>query len=180
MTQASPIPVGHFADIAPVAGAAQRIHYHDQGAGEVLIFLHGAGGGASGYSNFKGNYPVFAQAGYRSIVPDLLVDEYADGDGINSMRLREADLQKHLSNDREKEAAADVVDELEEQKRLAALEKKRKPLEFGSKEDFQLAQALNHLKGQPVQLSKSAKIESKKEPTINNPDGTPEKSPEKK
>lgn len=116
----------------------------------------------------------------RGIVPDLLVDEYADGDGINSMRLREADLQKHLSNDREKEAAAEVVDELEEQKRLAALEKKRKPLEFGSKEDFQLAQALNHLKGQPVQLSKSAKIESKKEPTINNPDGTTEKSPEKK
>lgn len=117
----------------------------------------------------------------RGIVPDLLVDEYADGDGINSMRLREADLQKHLTNDRDKEsAAANVVDELEEQKRLAALEKKRKPLEFGSKEDFQLAQALNHLKGQPVQLSKSAKIESKKEPTINNPDGTPEKSPEKK
>jgi carboxyl-terminal processing protease len=112
----------------------------------------------------------------RGIVPDLLVDEYADGDGVNSMRLREADLQKHLSNDRDKEAAAaTVVDELEEQKRLAALDKKRKPLEFGSKEDFQLAQALNHLKGQPVQLSKSAKIENKKESTINNPDGTPEK-----
>jgi carboxyl-terminal processing protease len=111
----------------------------------------------------------------RGIVPDLLVDEYADGDGVNSMRLREADLQKHLTNDRDKEVAANVVDELEEQKRLAALDKKRKPLEFGSKEDFQLAQALNHLKGQPVQLSKSAKIENKKESTINNPDGTPEK-----
>lgn len=72
MTQASPIPVGHFVDIAPVAGAAQRIHYHDQGSGEAVIFLHGAGGGASGYSNFKGNYPEFAKAGYRCIVPDLL------------------------------------------------------------------------------------------------------------
>lgn len=72
MSTPSPIPVGHFVDIAPVAGAAQRIHYHDQGAGEVVIFLHGAGGGASGYSNFKGNYPVFAEAGYRCIVPDLL------------------------------------------------------------------------------------------------------------
>lgn len=110
----------------------------------------------------------------KGIVPDLLVDEYADGDGLNGMRLRESDLQKHLSNDKEKEAdkGAGIVDELEEAQRLAALEKKRKPLEFGSKEDFQLAQALNHLKGQPVQLSKSAKIESKKEPTINNPDGT--------
>jgi carboxyl-terminal processing protease len=107
----------------------------------------------------------------RGIVPDLIVDEYADGDGMNSMRLREADLSKHLSNDKDKEAnTSNVVDELEEQKRLSALEKKRKPLEFGSKDDFQLAQALNHLKGQPVQLSKSAKIENKKETTINSPE----------
>lgn len=63
-----PIPVGHYADI----GQGQRIHYHDQGQGQAVIFLHGAGGGASGYSNFKGNYPVFAEAGYRAIVPDLL------------------------------------------------------------------------------------------------------------
>lgn len=112
----------------------------------------------------------------RGIVPDLLVDEYPDGDGMNGMRLRESDLQKHLSNDRDKETeAANVIDELEEQKRLAALEKKRKPLEFGTKDDFQLAQALNHLKGLPVQLSKSAKIENKKEPTINNPDANGEK-----
>ena len=68
----SPIPVGHFVEIAPVAASAQRIHYHEQGEGEVVIFLHGAGTGASGYSNFKGNYPAFAQAGYRCIVPDLL------------------------------------------------------------------------------------------------------------
>jgi len=100
----------------------------------------------------------------KGIVPDLLVDEYADGDGMNGMRLREADLQKHLSNDKDKEAdkGAAVVDELEEAKRLSALEKKRKPLEFGTKEDFQLAQALNHLKGLPVQTSKTAKVDSKK------------------
>jgi carboxyl-terminal processing protease len=112
----------------------------------------------------------------RGIVPDLIVDEYADGDGMNGLRLREADLQKHLTNDKDKEAnASNVVDELEEQKRLSALEKKRKPLEFGSKEDFQLAQALNHLKGQPVQLSKSAKIENKKESTINSPEANDKK-----
>ncbi|WP_428985523.1 alpha/beta fold hydrolase [Sphaerotilus microaerophilus] len=72
MDSSSPIPVGHFVDIGEIAGAPQRVHYHDQGKGEVVIFLHGAGGGASGYSNFKGNYPVFAEAGFRSIVPDLL------------------------------------------------------------------------------------------------------------
>ena len=108
----------------------------------------------------------------KGIVPDMLVDEYPDGDGLNGLRLRESDLQKHLSNDKDKENdRSAVVDELEEAQRLAALDKKRKPLEFGSKDDFQLAQALNHLKGLPVQLSKSAKIESKREPTINNPDG---------
>jgi hypothetical protein len=31
------------------------------------------------------------------------VDEYADGDGLNALRTREADLDKHLVNDREQE-----------------------------------------------------------------------------
>lgn len=72
MPEAPPIPVGHYADVGAVAGMPQRVHYHEQGTGEPVIFLHGAGAGASGYSNFKGNYPVFAEAGFRSIVPDLL------------------------------------------------------------------------------------------------------------
>jgi carboxyl-terminal processing protease len=39
--------------------------------------------------------------------------------------------------------------------RILAAEKKRKPLEYGSGEDFQLKQALNHLQGVPVQLAKA-------------------------
>ena len=66
------IPEGKYVDIGLVAGHPQRVHYHEQGSGEAVIFLHGAGTGASGYSNFKGNYPEFAKAGFRSIVPDLL------------------------------------------------------------------------------------------------------------
>ena len=66
------IPEGKYVDIGEVAGFAQRVHYHEMGTGEPVIFLHGAGGGASGYSNFKGNYPQFSRAGFRSIVPDLL------------------------------------------------------------------------------------------------------------
>jgi 4,5:9,10-diseco-3-hydroxy-5,9,17-trioxoandrosta-1(10),2-diene-4-oate hydrolase len=72
MSHPTAIPVGHFVDIAPVAGAPQRIHFHEMGQGEAVIFLHGAGAGASGYSNFKGNFPVFAEAGFRAIVPDML------------------------------------------------------------------------------------------------------------
>jgi carboxyl-terminal processing protease len=90
----------------------------------------------------------------KGITPDVPVDENADGDGLNALRTREADLDKHLSNDRDQEIAKTKRDELEEQLRIVALEKKRKPLEYGSGEDFQLAQALNHLKGLPVQLAK--------------------------
>jgi carboxyl-terminal processing protease len=100
----------------------------------------------------------------KGIVPDMSVDEYADGDGLNEFRVREADLQKHLTNDKDKGAEASIkpkVDEMEEELRVTAQEKKRKPLEYGSKDDFQLAQALNYLKGKPVQLSKES-AEAKK------------------
>ena len=102
----------------------------------------------------------------KGIVPDIMVDEYADGDGLNGLRLHEADLQKHLTNDKDKGVQASTrakVDELEEEQRLVALQKKRKPLEFGSKEDFQLAQAMNKLKGLPVQVSKVKEVVSKEE-----------------
>ncbi|MGI4849965.1 MAG: S41 family peptidase, partial [Janthinobacterium lividum] len=114
----------------------------------------------------------------RGIVPDLMVDENADGDGANGMRLREADLQKHLMNDKDKsgEEVKARINELQEQQRIAEMEKRRKPLEFGSKDDFQLVQALNSLKGLPVKLSK-AKVESKVEETINNKDLPVEKKP---
>jgi len=110
----------------------------------------------------------------KGIVPDLLVSENEDDDGFNGLRLREADLEKHLSNDRDKEEVAkelaQQIDEMEEQRRLEFLEKKRKPLEFGSADDFQLQQALNHLKGLPVKTT-VMKIESKEEPSINDENG---------
>ena len=103
----------------------------------------------------------------KGIVPDIMVDEYADGDGLNSMRLHEADLQKHLTNDKDKailtDAAKVKVDELEEEQRLVAMQKKRKPLEFGSKDDFQLLQAMNELKGLPVMVSKNKEVVSKED-----------------
>ena len=98
----------------------------------------------------------------RGIVPDLMVDETAEGDGLNSLRMRESDLQKHLGNDKDPAAEAAEQkalnarrDSLEEEQRLIALAKKTKPVEFGTRDDFQLTQALNHFKGLPVQLSKA-------------------------
>ena len=117
----------------------------------------------------------------KGIVPDLLVDETADGDGLNGLRVREADLQKHLGSDEALDAApgaaqggtarADKRDELEEEQRLLAAARKQKPFEYGSKDDFQLAQALNHFKGLPIKLAKAdgaavadAKADAKADP----------------
>ncbi|XLZ68386.1 S41 family peptidase [Massilia sp. SR12] len=94
----------------------------------------------------------------KGIAPDVLVDETAEGDPINALRLREADLQKHLANgDGEEDAPGRIRrDELEEEQRLLAAAKKQKPVEFGSKDDFQLEQALRHFKGLPVKTAKPA------------------------
>jgi 4,5:9,10-diseco-3-hydroxy-5,9,17-trioxoandrosta-1(10),2-diene-4-oate hydrolase len=64
------IPEGKYADI----GDGLRIHYHELGdpAGPVVVFLHGSGPGASGWSNFKHNAPVFAERGHRVLVIDNL------------------------------------------------------------------------------------------------------------
>jgi 4,5:9,10-diseco-3-hydroxy-5,9,17-trioxoandrosta-1(10),2-diene-4-oate hydrolase len=39
------IPEGKYVDIGNVAGHPQRVHYHEQGSGDPVIFLHGAGTG---------------------------------------------------------------------------------------------------------------------------------------
>jgi carboxyl-terminal processing protease len=91
----------------------------------------------------------------RGILPDVPVDETPDGDGLNALRMREADLQRHLANDRDREAATRPED-ITEQMRILAAARRRPPLDFGSADDFQLAQALRRLQGLPVQLSKRA------------------------
>ncbi len=74
MTATTPPPEGQYATLEN----GRKIHYLDHGEGPVLVFLHGSGAGASGHSNFKGNYPFFAQAGYRVIVPDLIGYGYSE------------------------------------------------------------------------------------------------------
>ncbi|NLP64846.1 alpha/beta fold hydrolase [Paraburkholderia sacchari] len=67
MNENTPIPKGKY--VRTPSGL--DIHYQDSGVGETVVFIHGSGPGASGYSNFKGNYPVFANEGFRVLVPDL-------------------------------------------------------------------------------------------------------------
>lgn len=53
-----------------------ELHYHEAGrlstGHPTVLFLHGSGPGASGYSNFKQNLQVVADSGYHVLVPDYL------------------------------------------------------------------------------------------------------------
>jgi carboxyl-terminal processing protease len=96
----------------------------------------------------------------KGIVPDVWLDETAEGNVFAALRMREADLDKHLVNAEEKKdearekAREEARKKLEEQ--FAKSKEAPKPLpEFGSTDDFQLAQALNRLKGKPVMVSKT-------------------------
>lgn len=68
------LPEGNYAECAN----GYRIHYLDEGQGDVVVFLHGSGPGASGHSNFKGNYPALVESGYRCIVPDHIGYGFSD------------------------------------------------------------------------------------------------------
>ncbi|MBK5105413.1 MAG: peptidase S41, partial [Burkholderiales bacterium] len=81
----------------------------------------------------------------KGITPDIVVEE----PGIDTRAfLREADLDKHLTNDKEKEAAADKsAAKPKDKPKGEGGDALAKPVEFGSDKDYQLAQAVNMLKG---------------------------------
>jgi carboxyl-terminal processing protease len=100
----------------------------------------------------------------KGIVPEVMLDETEAGNVFAALRVREADLEKHLQSGQN--AAPELKDEAREKAREDARKKIEaeaakntappKPLpEFGSTEDFQLAQAINRLKGKPVVVSKT-------------------------
>jgi carboxyl-terminal processing protease len=97
----------------------------------------------------------------KGILPDVLLDDTAEGSPFAALRTREADLEKHLTSGQ----GAEVKDEAREKAREEALKRleqeSKKPAnerrlpEFGSDDDFQLRQALNQLKGLAVVASKT-------------------------
>ena len=108
----------------------------------------------------------------KGIVPDVMVDETAEGNPFAALRTREADLDKHLTSgqgDQLKDVAREKAREearikLEEEARKSVID--RKMPEYGSDKDFALMQAINKLKGQPVMVSKTL-VERKEVPTEN-------------
>ncbi len=116
--------------------------------------------------------PSGASIQAKGIVPDVMLDETAEGNVFAALRVREADLEKHIASGQ----GAEQKDEAREKAREEARKKLEdeaqkkaaaKPLpEFGSAEDFQLAQAINRLKGKPVLVSKTI-VERKAEAQTN-------------
>ena len=108
----------------------------------------------------------------KGIVPDVMVDETEEGNLFSALRTREADLEKHLGSGQGEEkkdagrekAREDARKKLEEEAKKAPAD--RKVPEFGSDKDFQLAQAINKLKGRAVLVSKTM-TERKEEPKEN-------------
>jgi carboxyl-terminal processing protease len=103
------------------------------------------------------------------IKPDIAVDQNAEGDPDDVLITREIDSEKHLKNkqsseeklvkDREQRRLEELqrIEELNAKKTPEQKEKDRKkrPAEFGTAEDFMLTQAAAYLKGQPIKKSKS-------------------------
>jgi carboxyl-terminal processing protease len=104
----------------------------------------------------------------KGIVPDVMLDETEEGNLFAALRTREADLEKHLNSGQGEEKKDEARDKAREEARKKLEEEMKKPLadrkspEFGSEKDFQLIQALNQLKGQPVIVSKTM-VERKEE-----------------
>jgi carboxyl-terminal processing protease len=116
--------------------------------------------------------PSGASIQAKGIVPDVMLDETAEGNVFAALRVREADLEKHIASGQGAEQKDEAREKAREEarKKLEAETAKKaeiKPLpEFGSAEDFQLAQAINRLKGKPVLVSKTV-VERKAEAQTN-------------
>ena len=100
----------------------------------------------------------------KGIMPDIVVEESPNGTN-GSPRLREADLDRHLINDKEKDAAK--AEAKSPAKSPAKPGNKDKPgkdeaddemptrLEYASKSDYQFQQAVNLLKGLQIMQNRS-------------------------
>ncbi|HZF18328.1 MAG TPA: S41 family peptidase [Burkholderiales bacterium] len=87
----------------------------------------------------------------KGITPDIVVEDPT----TPTVRLREADLEKHLLNDQEQDQS-DKAQKTSTKPSTDPEDKPPAPLEFASDKDFQFQQALKFLKGVPLATAQSA------------------------
>jgi len=85
----------------------------------------------------------------KGIVPDIVVEDPATAGLESAFRLREADLDKHLTNDKPSDSSTEEAPKPVKKAPVKDKEDggKVEIAEFGAKNDYQLNQALNLLKG---------------------------------
>jgi carboxyl-terminal processing protease len=94
----------------------------------------------------------------KGIVPDIVVEETANGS--SSPRLREADLERHLENDKDKEPVPAVKPQTKappakgKPMKDEPDEEEKPRFEIASKNDYQLNQAVTLLKGLQIMQAK--------------------------
>lgn len=84
----------------------------------------------------------------KGIVPDIIVEDPTSTGTDSVFNLRESDLEKHLNNDKQADDKSDFS-----HKKNAELKNNSEssaPVEFGTKSDYQLNQAINLLKGMSI------------------------------
>jgi len=89
----------------------------------------------------------------KGIVPDIMVEDPATSEQDKTFRLRESDLENHLSNDRQPDDKADIAKAPAKETPAKPKEDetaKPEPVAFGDKNDYQLNQAFNLLKGMNI------------------------------
>jgi carboxyl-terminal processing protease len=123
----------------------------------IPLRLDGAGPAAIKLTTARYYTPGGRSIQALGIKPDIVVEDPTD----TMTRVREADLTRHLNNAQlkpeEPKADAKKPDEKKDASAAAKIKPQQpvspaemKPVELGSKDDFQLQQAIAHLKGEPV------------------------------
>jgi carboxyl-terminal processing protease len=87
----------------------------------------------------------------KGIVPDIVVEDPATAGFDSAFRLREADLDKHLSNSQGEDKSETPAKPAKTQSKSKDGDGSKVEIsEFGAKNDYQLNQALNLLKGMSI------------------------------
>lgn len=127
------------------------------GKGSVQTILPMNNGSAIKLTTARYFTPAGRSIQAKGIVPDIVVEDGSDP----SLSLHEADLSKHLSNPTDDNSAKKKEEDAAKAAAAAAAAKEKLnekkfaeskgPIEPASKDDFQFMQAMNVLKGLPVQ-----------------------------
>jgi carboxyl-terminal processing protease len=121
------------------------------GKGSVQTILQLGNGTAIKLTTARYFTPAGRSIQAKGIVPDIVVEDPATTSTDRAFSLREADLEHHLVNESQDKTQAAPAKVLPQPKALPQPPAgKQGPEEFGSKNDYQLNQAITLLKGMSI------------------------------